>query len=97
MQPVLGPEKGNVEAKVGAIRRTLFVPVPKAYGYESFNRDLFERCMAMDDKPHCRKGEDESSLFERDRATRLQFGNEPIVYDDPIDLSEYDIAFSGLD
>lgn len=36
-------EKGNVEAKVGAIRRALFVPVPKAYGYESFNRDLFER------------------------------------------------------
>ncbi|RYQ29661.1 transposase [Bifidobacterium pseudolongum subsp. globosum] len=48
--PYSGHEKGNVEAKVGAIRRALFVPVPKAYGYESFNADLFERCMAMADK-----------------------------------------------
>lgn len=81
--PYAGHEKGNVEAKVGAIRRALFVPVPKAYGYESFNRDLFERCMAMSDKPHYRKGQDESSLFERDRAALLPLpgtGFDPVDY-----------------
>ena len=30
------------------------------------------------------------------QAARLRAGNEPIVYDEPVDLSEYDIAFSDL-
>lgn len=81
--PYSGHEKGNVEAKVGAIRRALFVPVPKAYGYESFNADLFERCMAMADKPHYRRGERESRLFEHDRAMLLPLpaaGFDPVTY-----------------
>ena len=81
--PYSGHEKGNVQSKVGAIRRALFVPVPKAYGYESFNADLFERCMAMADTPHYRKGERESRLFEHDRAALLPLpdsGFDPVTY-----------------
>lgn len=81
--PYSGHEKGNMQSKVGAIRRALFVPVPKAYGYESFNADLFERCMAMADKPHYRKGKRESRLFEHDRAALLPLpdsGFDPVTY-----------------
>lgn len=78
-----GHEKGKVESKVGAIRRSLFVPVPKAWTLDGFNADLFERCMGMADKPHYRKGDREADLFERDRAALLP------LPDTPMDVAAY--------
>ncbi|KFI64214.1 transposase [Bifidobacterium cuniculi] len=47
------------------------MPVPRAWSYDTFNAQLFERCMAMASKEHYRKGESEALLFEHDRARLL--------------------------
>lgn len=65
--PRSGNEKGNVENKVGAIRRALFVPVPQVADVAAYNARLLGRCMALSDKPHWLKGEPESQLFVEDR------------------------------
>ncbi|WP_314653601.1 IS21 family transposase [Slackia exigua] len=65
--PRSGNEKGNVENKVGAIRRALFVPVPQVADVAAYNARLLGRCMALSDKPHWIKGEPESQPFVEDR------------------------------
>ena len=40
--PASGNEKGNVENKVGTIRRNLFVPAPTYHDVEDFNRKLLD-------------------------------------------------------
>ena len=66
--PHSGNEKGNVENKVGAIRRALFVPVPQTWDMAAYNERLLGRCMALSDgKPHWSRGEAESQLFLEDR------------------------------
>jgi len=64
--PESGNEKGGVENKVGAIRRSLFVPIPTITDLSAYNRHLLERCSALSDKEHYRKGEPESQLFIED-------------------------------
>lgn len=67
--PHSGNEKGNVENKVGALRRNLFVPVPAFFDVKGYNARLLQRCLDRSDgKPHHRKGAPESELFEEDRA-----------------------------
>ena len=51
-----GHEKGGVESRVGAVRRKLFVPVPSVWSMPAFNVRLLERCLALGDKDHYRKG-----------------------------------------
>ena len=66
--PGSGHEKGNVENKVGFIRRNLFVPMPNITNLGAYNRHLMPRCIALSDgKPHWSKGEPESQLFVEDR------------------------------
>ena len=66
--PHSGNEKGNVENKVGAIRRALFVPVPQTWDMAAYNERLLGRCMALSEgKPHWSRGEAESQLFFEDR------------------------------
>lgn len=65
--PDSGHEKGNVENKVGFIRRELFVPVRQMDNVRIFNKHLLDKCMALSDKSHWIKGEDESALFMEDR------------------------------
>ena len=65
--PDSGNEKGNVENKVGFIRRNLMVPVPQVSNAEVFNRNLLDRCMALSEKLHWIKGEPEAQLFVEDR------------------------------
>lgn len=67
-----------MESKVGATRRSLFVPVPKAWTLDGSDADLFERCMGMADKPRYRKGDREADLFERDRAALLPLPDTPM-------------------
>ncbi len=65
--PESGHEKGNVENKVGYLRRELFVPMPIIYNVESYNARLLDECMGLSGKEHWRKGEPESQLFVEDR------------------------------
>lgn len=65
--PNAGHEKGNVENKVGAIRRTLMVPIPQVSDITAYNTRLLERCLELAGKPHYRKGEPEIQLFVEDR------------------------------
>ena len=60
-----GHEKGGVESRVGAVRRKLFVPVPSVWSMPSFNIRLLERCLALGDKDHYRKGGRETDLSAR--------------------------------
>ena len=66
--PDSGHEKGNVENKVGYIRRNLFVPTPNVTNLAAYNRHLMPKCLALSDgKVHWSKGEPESQLFVEDR------------------------------
>lgn len=65
--PASGNEKGNVENKVGYVRRELFVPVPRFDSLEGYNRKLLDRCMGLSGKRHWIKDEPEDQLFVEDR------------------------------
>ena len=69
--PYSGHEKGGVEARVGAVRRRLFVPVPGVWNLDSFNLRLPGRCLELGDKDHYRKGESQTGLFDEDRKALL--------------------------
>jgi len=64
--PRSGWEKGGVENKVGALRRSLFVPVPSFDRVDLYNKRLLDECMRRSDKEHYRKGEGQLALFEED-------------------------------
>ncbi len=64
--PESGNEKGGAENKVGAIRRSLFVPLPALTNLETYNRHLLERCKELSGKKHYKKGEPERQLFIED-------------------------------
>lgn len=65
--PASGNEKGNVENKVGYIRRNLFTPPCQVRNIDAYNKRLLDKCMALAEKPHWIKGEPESQLFMEDR------------------------------
>lgn len=69
--PYAGHEKGAVEAKVGMVRRKLFVPRPSVWSLDGFNSRLPDRCLELGRKPHHAKDEEEAGLFEQDRAALL--------------------------
>lgn len=75
--PYSGHEKGAVEARVGAVRRRLFVPVPSVWSLDSFNLRLPDRCLELGDKDHYRKGESQAGLFEDDRKALLPLPAKP--------------------
>jgi hypothetical protein len=66
--PYSGHEKGSVENKVGAIRRDLFVPMPRIVNLACFNERLLGRCLARSEKEHYSKGAKEIELFADDRS-----------------------------
>ena len=45
--PAKGNEKGSVERKVGTLRRSLMVPVPKADSFEDLNKMLLKKALAF--------------------------------------------------
>ena len=69
--PYAGHEKGAVEAKVGMVRRKLFVPRPSVWSLENFNSRLPDRCLELGGKPHHAKDEEEAVLFDEDRGALL--------------------------
>jgi len=65
--PRSGNEKGNVENKVGYIRRNFFVPIPVVGGVEAWNEQLLHRCEQDFDRPHYKKPGTIAQLFAADQ------------------------------
>ncbi|MEW5815608.1 MAG: IS21 family transposase, partial [Spirochaetota bacterium] len=65
--PGSGHEKGNVENKVGYVRRNFFVPMPAIEDLETWNRDLLVEVEADFQRRHYKKGLPISELFGEDR------------------------------
>ena len=68
--PNSGHEKGNVENKVGTLRRNLLVPVPEVDDLDGYNERLLLDCLEKADEIHYRKGMRNVDLFWED-ADRL--------------------------
>lgn len=88
MNPESGWEKGNVENKVGYLRRNELVPVPRFTSLLEKNRELLESCDKDMEREHYDDGGGRliSELFEADRAALLPL---PAV---PFDTSLYTTA-----
>ena len=71
MNPESGWEKGNVENKVGYLRRNLFVPVPSFPSLAEKNRMLFTDCDEDMKREHYDKGRYIIDLFQEDKAALL--------------------------
>jgi len=56
-------EKGNVENKVGYLRRNYLLPPPKIEDLEAFNRELLDKCMTDMEREHYVKKEQICDLF----------------------------------
>ena len=65
--PYSGTEKGSVENAVGFLRRNIMVPILNAESYGQLTRFLLERCDALANNGHYRKGTSIASLFEREK------------------------------
>lgn len=64
--PNAGHEKGNVEKKVGFIRKNLFVPLPNVANIASYNKTLLARCEGLAKREHWKRGENQRELFVED-------------------------------
>lgn len=73
MNPESGWEKGNVENKVGYLRRNELVPVPRFDNLMEKNRHLLSRCEIDMQREHYTDGSDRyiSEMFEEDTARLL--------------------------
>jgi len=75
--PDSGHEKGNVENKVGKLRRSMLVPVPVIDDLEKYNQNLLLRCMDEADDIHYRKGERCRDLFINDAGSLRPLPGKP--------------------
>ena len=71
MNPESGWEKGNVENKVGYLRRNHFVPVPSFPSLAEKNKTLLSDCDADMRREHYENGRYISDLFLEDKAALL--------------------------
>lgn len=73
MNPESGWEKGNVENKVGYLRRNKLVPVPRFEDLPTKNRELLTVCDKDMEREHYDDGDDRfiSELFQEDKAALL--------------------------
>jgi transposase len=69
-------EKGNVENKVGYIRRNYLLPPPEIEDLDAFNRELLEKCMANLKREHYVKKEQISDLFAAEREALVPLPRE---------------------
>ena len=88
MNPEAGWEKGNVENKVGYLRRNELVPVPEFEDLSTYNAGLLSACDKDMDREHYEDADDRfiSELFEKDKAALLPL---PSV---PFETASYAIA-----
>lgn len=71
MNPASGNEKGNVENKVGYLRRNELVPVPHFCSLTEANTELLNRCDEDMNREHYSRDCYISELFEEDRTALL--------------------------
>ena len=71
MNPESGWEKGNVENKVGYLRRNMLVPVPQFPKLSEKNAELLRECDGNMQREHYDKGRMISELFQEDKAALL--------------------------
>jgi transposase len=69
-------EKGNVENKVGYLRRNYLLPPPKIEDLEAFNRNLLDLCMADLQREHYVKKEQISDLFAAEQEAMIPLPRE---------------------
>jgi len=69
-------EKGNVENKVGYIRRNFLLPPPRIEDLESFNHEFLEHCAADLEREHYVKKERISMLFTTERDALIPLPRE---------------------
>lgn len=67
--PSSGNEKGNVENKVGYMRRNFFVPIPEVEDLVEWNTRLLLRCEEDFERTHYKKVGTIAELFTKDRAS----------------------------
>ena len=79
MNPESGWEKGNVENKVGYLRRNELVPVPRFDSLAEENRHLLDRCETDMQREHYDddNGRSISELFQEDRAHLMPLPSVP--------------------
>lgn len=75
--PDSGHEKGNVENKVGTIRRNLFVPEPVITNIQKFNAELLNRCANLNKGNHYRIKEPIEKLFDSEKSLMIPFNKIP--------------------
>lgn len=75
--PRAGWEKGNVENKVGTVRRNLFVPPRHYHDIEAFNKDLLDQHKEKASENHYKKGILISDLFQEDIKHSLSLPRSP--------------------
>ena len=71
MNPESGNEKGNVENKVGYLRRNELVPVPRFLKLTDFNKSLLAACDSDMNREHYDKDKYISELFTEDKSALL--------------------------
>ena len=69
-------EKGNVENKVGYIRRNFLLPPPKIEDLEAFNRELLERCSEDMNREHYMKKDLICELFAAEQEALIPLPRE---------------------
>jgi len=72
-----GNEKGNVENKVGYLRRNLLVPVPSFESLEEYNSLLLDECQKDGNRNHYAKDENMQILYEDDVKSMIPLPKEP--------------------
>ncbi|MBW3081774.1 IS21 family transposase [Bifidobacterium saguinibicoloris] len=75
--PNSGNEKGSVENAVGFLRRNIMVPLLNAESYAQLTRYTLERCDAMAETAHYRKGAPIGELFTEERAEMRPLPSKP--------------------
>ena len=85
--PKSGWEKGNVENKVGTIRRNIFVPIPHYHDMVSYNKQLLDEHLKKAAEMHYKKGEVIAELFEEDKRHFFPCHQNASMYADMMNLS----------
>jgi hypothetical protein len=70
--PAKGNEKGNVENKVGYVRRNMLVPVPTITDFDEFNAELLKCCDENHERTHYRHGKTISELWGEEKTHLLK-------------------------
>lgn len=75
--PASGNEKGNVENKVGYVRRNALVPVPTITSFSEFNEYLWQWCEKDVNRLHYQHGVTIQSLWEEESPNLLAMPETP--------------------